>query len=168
MLWYLTIIFNNSSNVTLRAGLYWLCKCVSFRSLLQQLQSLQAVVAGKVPRSCRMTGTQTSTCLMVRSPCVLSLPCCMNIVIPPSVKLIFIYRCVCEWGGVRQTQAQMKAWLYIVCAECLFFSVIYSGSGVVFLSVLGEFLSRPESLFFNHKNRSGQRHFHTWDIHYYR
>ncbi|XP_065120298.2 cyclic AMP-responsive element-binding protein 3-like protein 2 [Paramisgurnus dabryanus] len=35
------------------------------KSLLQQLHSLQAVVAGKVPRSCRVTGTQTSTCLMV-------------------------------------------------------------------------------------------------------
>ncbi|MBN3292454.1 CR3L2 protein, partial [Polypterus senegalus] len=35
------------------------------RSLLQQLQCLQAVVAGKVPRSCRIASTQTSTCLMV-------------------------------------------------------------------------------------------------------
>ncbi|XP_026090950.1 cyclic AMP-responsive element-binding protein 3-like protein 2 [Carassius auratus] len=35
------------------------------KSLLQQLHSLQAAVAGKVPRSCRVTGTQTSTCLMV-------------------------------------------------------------------------------------------------------
>ncbi|KAM8908391.1 LOW QUALITY PROTEIN: cyclic AMP-responsive element-binding protein 3-like protein 2 [Spinachia spinachia] len=35
------------------------------KSLLQQLQSLQAVVAGKVPKSCRMAGTQTSSCLMV-------------------------------------------------------------------------------------------------------
>lgn len=35
------------------------------KSLIQQLHSLQAVVAGKVPRSCRMAGTQTSTCLMV-------------------------------------------------------------------------------------------------------
>uniref|UniRef100_A0A8C2AQU4 Cyclic AMP-responsive element-binding protein 3-like protein 2 n=1 Tax=Cyprinus carpio TaxID=7962 RepID=A0A8C2AQU4_CYPCA len=35
------------------------------KSLLQQLHSLQVAVAGKVPRSCRVTGTQTSTCLMV-------------------------------------------------------------------------------------------------------
>ncbi|KAK5895859.1 hypothetical protein CgunFtcFv8_009516 [Champsocephalus gunnari] len=35
------------------------------KSLLQQLQSLQAVVTGKVPKSCRMAGTQTSSCLMV-------------------------------------------------------------------------------------------------------
>ncbi|XP_076016165.1 cyclic AMP-responsive element-binding protein 3-like protein 2 [Genypterus blacodes] len=35
------------------------------KSLLQQLQSLQAVVAGKVQRSCRVAGTQTSSCLMV-------------------------------------------------------------------------------------------------------
>ncbi|KAK9525886.1 hypothetical protein VZT92_016558 [Zoarces viviparus] len=35
------------------------------KSLLQQLQSLQAMVAGKVPKSCRMAGTQTSSCLMV-------------------------------------------------------------------------------------------------------
>lgn len=42
------------------------CVCVVLhRSLLQQLQSLQAVVAGKVPKSCRVTGTQTSSCLMV-------------------------------------------------------------------------------------------------------
>ncbi|TRY58905.1 hypothetical protein DNTS_003114 [Danionella cerebrum] len=34
-------------------------------SLLQQLHSLQVAVTGKVPRSCRVTGTQTSTCLMV-------------------------------------------------------------------------------------------------------
>lgn len=35
------------------------------KSLMQQLHSLQAIVTGKVPRSCRMTGTQTSSCLMV-------------------------------------------------------------------------------------------------------
>nr|XP_020464295.1 cyclic AMP-responsive element-binding protein 3-like protein 2 isoform X2 [Monopterus albus] len=35
------------------------------KSLLQQLQALQAVVAGKVPKSCRVAGTQTSSCLMV-------------------------------------------------------------------------------------------------------
>ncbi|XP_008313664.1 cyclic AMP-responsive element-binding protein 3-like protein 2 isoform X2 [Cynoglossus semilaevis] len=35
------------------------------KSLLQQLQSLQALVAGKVHRSCRAASTQTSTCLMV-------------------------------------------------------------------------------------------------------
>ncbi|XP_066561010.1 cyclic AMP-responsive element-binding protein 3-like protein 2 isoform X2 [Amia ocellicauda] len=35
------------------------------KSLLQQLHCLQAAVAGKVPRSCRVTGTQTTTCLMV-------------------------------------------------------------------------------------------------------
>ncbi|XP_035472500.1 cyclic AMP-responsive element-binding protein 3-like protein 2 isoform X2 [Scophthalmus maximus] len=35
------------------------------KSLLQQLQSLQAMVTGKVPKSCRMAGTQTSSCLMV-------------------------------------------------------------------------------------------------------
>ncbi|KAG7467969.1 hypothetical protein MATL_G00137710, partial [Megalops atlanticus] len=35
------------------------------RSLLQQLQKLQALVAGKVPRSCKMVSTQTGTCLMV-------------------------------------------------------------------------------------------------------
>ncbi|XP_060758749.1 cyclic AMP-responsive element-binding protein 3-like protein 2 isoform X2 [Neoarius graeffei] len=34
------------------------------KSLLQQLHSLQAMVAGKVPRSCKMASTQTSTCLM--------------------------------------------------------------------------------------------------------
>ncbi|XP_066523277.1 cyclic AMP-responsive element-binding protein 3-like protein 2 isoform X2 [Hoplias malabaricus] len=35
------------------------------KSLLQQLQTLQVMVTGKVPRSCRMASTQTSTCLMV-------------------------------------------------------------------------------------------------------
>uniref|UniRef100_A0A3P8YKU9 Cyclic AMP-responsive element-binding protein 3-like protein 2 n=1 Tax=Esox lucius TaxID=8010 RepID=A0A3P8YKU9_ESOLU len=35
------------------------------KTLIQQLHSLQAVVAGKVPRSCRVAGTQTSSCLMV-------------------------------------------------------------------------------------------------------
>ncbi|XP_018585659.1 cyclic AMP-responsive element-binding protein 3-like protein 2 isoform X1 [Scleropages formosus] len=39
------------------------------KSLLQQLHSLQAVVAGKVPRSCKVAGTQTSTCLMVLVLC---------------------------------------------------------------------------------------------------
>ncbi|XP_078424659.1 cyclic AMP-responsive element-binding protein 3-like protein 2 [Cetorhinus maximus] len=35
------------------------------RSLLQQLQGLQVLVAGKVPRPCKMASTQTSTCLMI-------------------------------------------------------------------------------------------------------
>ncbi|KAL8222115.1 UNVERIFIED_CONTAM: hypothetical protein K2H54_074955 [Gekko kuhli] len=35
------------------------------RTLLQQLQRLQAVVAGKVSRSCKAASTQTGTCLMV-------------------------------------------------------------------------------------------------------
>ncbi|KAI1889612.1 hypothetical protein AGOR_G00164720 [Albula goreensis] len=39
------------------------------RSLLQQLQKLQALVAGKVPRSCKMASTQTGTCLMVVALC---------------------------------------------------------------------------------------------------
>ncbi|XP_052418287.1 cyclic AMP-responsive element-binding protein 3-like protein 1 isoform X4 [Carassius gibelio] len=34
------------------------------RSLLQQLQRLQALVSGKVPRSCKIASTQTGTCLM--------------------------------------------------------------------------------------------------------
>ncbi|XP_069048099.1 cyclic AMP-responsive element-binding protein 3-like protein 2 [Lepisosteus oculatus] len=39
------------------------------KSLLQQLHCLQAVVAGKVPLSCRVIGTQTTTCLMVAVLC---------------------------------------------------------------------------------------------------
>ncbi|KAG9260985.1 cyclic AMP-responsive element-binding protein 3-like protein 1 isoform X1 [Astyanax mexicanus] len=39
------------------------------RSLLQQLQKLQALVSGKVPRSCKMASTQTGTCLMVVALC---------------------------------------------------------------------------------------------------
>lgn len=39
------------------------------KSLLQQLQSLQAAVTGKVPKSCRVAGTQTSSCLMVVMLC---------------------------------------------------------------------------------------------------
>uniref|UniRef100_A0AAY4B1T6 BZIP domain-containing protein n=1 Tax=Denticeps clupeoides TaxID=299321 RepID=A0AAY4B1T6_9TELE len=39
------------------------------RSLLQQLQKLQALVTGKVPRSCKMASTQTGTCLMVVALC---------------------------------------------------------------------------------------------------
>lgn len=39
------------------------------RSLLQQLQKLQALVAGKVPRSCKMASTQTGACLMVVALC---------------------------------------------------------------------------------------------------
>ncbi|XP_067849772.1 cyclic AMP-responsive element-binding protein 3-like protein 1 isoform X1 [Heptranchias perlo] len=39
------------------------------RTLLQQLQKLQAMVAGKVPRSCRVASTQTGTCLMVVAVC---------------------------------------------------------------------------------------------------
>uniref|UniRef100_A0A8C4ZB32 Cyclic AMP-responsive element-binding protein 3-like protein 2 n=1 Tax=Gadus morhua TaxID=8049 RepID=A0A8C4ZB32_GADMO len=35
------------------------------KSLLQQLQALQAAVVSRVPRSCRVAGTQTSSCLMV-------------------------------------------------------------------------------------------------------
>uniref|UniRef100_UPI00398EBF5D cyclic AMP-responsive element-binding protein 3-like protein 2 isoform X2 n=1 Tax=Pristiophorus japonicus TaxID=55135 RepID=UPI00398EBF5D len=35
------------------------------RSLLQQLQGLQVLVAGKMPRPCKMASTQTSTCLMI-------------------------------------------------------------------------------------------------------
>ncbi|KAM3918328.1 cyclic AMP-responsive element-binding protein 3-like protein 1 [Leptodactylus fuscus] len=35
------------------------------RSLLQQLQKLQALVTGKVPRPCKLAATQTGTCLMV-------------------------------------------------------------------------------------------------------
>ncbi|XP_038156151.1 cyclic AMP-responsive element-binding protein 3-like protein 2 [Cyprinodon tularosa] len=35
------------------------------KSLLQQLQALQAMVTGKIQKSCRMAGTQTSSCLMV-------------------------------------------------------------------------------------------------------
>uniref|UniRef100_A0A3P8Z489 BZIP domain-containing protein n=1 Tax=Esox lucius TaxID=8010 RepID=A0A3P8Z489_ESOLU len=34
------------------------------RTLLQQLQKLQALVTGKVPQSCKMASTQTGTCLM--------------------------------------------------------------------------------------------------------
>ncbi|MGH0115615.1 UNVERIFIED_CONTAM: hypothetical protein FKN15_037938 [Acipenser sinensis] len=37
---------------------------ITNRSLLQQLQCLHAVVAEKVPRSCRVASTQTGTCLM--------------------------------------------------------------------------------------------------------
>ncbi|XP_072447893.1 cyclic AMP-responsive element-binding protein 3-like protein 1 [Chiloscyllium punctatum] len=39
------------------------------RTLLQQLQKLQALVAGKVPRPCRVVSTQTGTCLMVVVVC---------------------------------------------------------------------------------------------------
>ncbi|XP_032895106.1 cyclic AMP-responsive element-binding protein 3-like protein 1 isoform X3 [Amblyraja radiata] len=39
------------------------------RTLLQQLQKLQALVAGKVPRPCRIASTQTGTCLMVVMVC---------------------------------------------------------------------------------------------------
>ncbi|XP_041054305.1 cyclic AMP-responsive element-binding protein 3-like protein 1 [Carcharodon carcharias] len=39
------------------------------RTLLQQLQKLQALVAGKVPRPCRVASTQTGTCLMVVVVC---------------------------------------------------------------------------------------------------
>ncbi|KAG2463230.1 CR3L1 protein, partial [Polypterus senegalus] len=39
------------------------------RTLLQQLQKLQSLVAGKVPRSCRMASTQTGTCIMVMLLC---------------------------------------------------------------------------------------------------
>ncbi|XP_067856024.1 cyclic AMP-responsive element-binding protein 3-like protein 2 isoform X2 [Heptranchias perlo] len=35
------------------------------RSLLQQLQGLQVLVAGKMPRTCKVASTQTSTCLMI-------------------------------------------------------------------------------------------------------
>uniref|UniRef100_A0A4W3GH08 Cyclic AMP-responsive element-binding protein 3-like protein 2 n=1 Tax=Callorhinchus milii TaxID=7868 RepID=A0A4W3GH08_CALMI len=35
------------------------------RSLLEQLQGLQVRVAARVPTSCKMAGTQTSTCLML-------------------------------------------------------------------------------------------------------
>uniref|UniRef100_A0A3Q2YC04 Cyclic AMP-responsive element-binding protein 3-like protein 2 n=1 Tax=Hippocampus comes TaxID=109280 RepID=A0A3Q2YC04_HIPCM len=35
------------------------------KSLLQQLQALQALLSGKVSKSCRVVGTQTSSCLMV-------------------------------------------------------------------------------------------------------
>ncbi|XP_030649619.1 cyclic AMP-responsive element-binding protein 3-like protein 1 [Chanos chanos] len=39
------------------------------RSLLQQLQKLQALVSGKVPRSYKIASTQTGTCLMVVALC---------------------------------------------------------------------------------------------------
>ncbi|POI34884.1 hypothetical protein CIB84_001364, partial [Bambusicola thoracicus] len=38
------------------------------RTLLQQLQRLQAMVAGKVSRSCKAASTQTGTCLMSYGP----------------------------------------------------------------------------------------------------
>ncbi|MGH0126031.1 UNVERIFIED_CONTAM: hypothetical protein FKN15_032261 [Acipenser sinensis] len=37
-------------------------------TLLQQLQKLQTLVTGKVPRSCKMASTQTGTCLMDSAP----------------------------------------------------------------------------------------------------
>ncbi|XP_061662098.1 cyclic AMP-responsive element-binding protein 3-like protein 2 [Syngnathoides biaculeatus] len=39
------------------------------KSLLQQLQALQALLSGKVSKSCRVAGTQTSSCLMVLVLC---------------------------------------------------------------------------------------------------
>ncbi|XP_006887213.1 PREDICTED: cyclic AMP-responsive element-binding protein 3-like protein 2 [Elephantulus edwardii] len=39
------------------------------RTLLQQLQKLQTLVMGKVSRTCKLAGTQTSTCLMVVALC---------------------------------------------------------------------------------------------------
>lgn len=39
------------------------------KSLLQQLQALQAVITGKVSKSCRVAGTQTSSCLMMVALC---------------------------------------------------------------------------------------------------
>ncbi|TRZ02607.1 hypothetical protein DNTS_027981 [Danionella cerebrum] len=39
------------------------------RSLLQQLQRLQALVSGKMTRSCKIASTQTGTCLMVVALC---------------------------------------------------------------------------------------------------
>ncbi|XP_077356671.1 cyclic AMP-responsive element-binding protein 3-like protein 2 [Festucalex cinctus] len=39
------------------------------KSLLQQLQALQALLSGKVSKSCRVVGTQTSSCLMVLVLC---------------------------------------------------------------------------------------------------
>lgn len=48
---------------------FWLFFCP--RTLLQQLQKLQALVAGKVSRPYKMASTQTGTCLMV---CVLCPP----------------------------------------------------------------------------------------------
>ncbi|XP_077450639.1 cyclic AMP-responsive element-binding protein 3-like protein 2 [Stigmatopora argus] len=39
------------------------------KSLLQQLQALQALLSGKVSKSCRAAGTQTSSCLMVLVLC---------------------------------------------------------------------------------------------------
>lgn len=54
------------------------------RSLLQQLQKLQALVSGKVlPRSCKMASTQTGTCLMVGVGCHCWL---MAVVIDESIK----------------------------------------------------------------------------------
>nr|XP_005987033.1 PREDICTED: cyclic AMP-responsive element-binding protein 3-like protein 1 [Latimeria chalumnae] len=44
-------------------------ECLEKKTLLQQLQKLQALVAGKVPRSCKMAATQTGTCLMVVALC---------------------------------------------------------------------------------------------------
>lgn len=41
------------------------CYPLLFRTLLQQLQRLQAIVAGKVSRSYKAASTQTGTCLMV-------------------------------------------------------------------------------------------------------
>lgn len=52
---------------------YLTCPFLAFichlgRTLLQQLQKLQALVMGKVSRSCKLAGTQTGTCLMVSFP----------------------------------------------------------------------------------------------------
>lgn len=48
---------------------YWIWNMYALpplsRTLLQQLQKLQALVTGKVPQSYKMASTQTGTCLMV-------------------------------------------------------------------------------------------------------
>ncbi len=74
------------------------CVCVCAllpRSLLQQLQSLQAVLAGKVPKSCRVAGTQTSSCLMVlHCVCVCVCEC--------------VRACVCVCVCVREREREKE------------------------------------------------------------
>lgn len=49
-------------------GPFLVSVCHLGRTLLQQLQKLQALVMGKVSRTCKLAGTQTGTCLMVSFP----------------------------------------------------------------------------------------------------
>ena len=124
------------------------CVCVSLsRSLLQQLQSLQAVVAGKVHKSCRVAGTQTSSCLMVLL-CV-----CVCLCVPANKRRWNIDYWIGNICFHYSLAAEHFVWFIICLPSSL---CVSAGHRVVLCSVFGELLSeRFDPVLEHHWNGRG-------------